>query len=118
MRRSTRVRKAVKTYAEEQAVHAEEPASAPPPKRKRKKPDNDEDEESVPEPTKKASKKKVKDNNDDAAAVSETKKAYKAPKPRVDAPSWHAEVSAKRIAANNRNVRRLAPGQAEKRLRR
>ena len=90
LRRSTRVRKQVKSYATEQAEEAEQTFSAPPQKRKKKQPilDNDEcdhdaeyngdAEASTSGPAKKAKRKKPKSSDQDGEARADglTKKGF------------------------------------------
>jgi hypothetical protein len=118
-RRSGRVRKQVKSYANEQA---EDVATASSSKRKR---ETTQGEEEAP---KKKSNKKIKQaqkwsDADETTTTSEkSTKSAKASssKPRRAATnsSWHGDAAERRIKANNRNIRKLAPDQEERRLRR
>ena len=144
LRRSTRVRKPVKHYAAEQAEEDEIVLSAPPPKRKKKATAEDDDANTFEnsKPAKKATKKTT--THDDVANRDEDSKPSKnntnktrvikqvyatdegpvvaeassKPKPKRTATnsSWHADAAERRIAVRNRNVRQLAPGQTETRL--
>lgn len=137
LRRSTRVRKQVKSYAAEQAEEEERGLSVQAPKRKRKQPvyhDDDDDEQGndddyandvdgfVPVPTRKVKKKSKSLNEDDEArADGWTKKGVHLfvtdPKSISTDNSWHADAAERRIAASKRNVTKLARGEEEKRLR-
>ena len=130
VRRSTRVRKPVKTYAVEQAeendlIFANAPLE---PKRKRKAPLDDEHSDSeTSKPTKKAAKnmksKTTQIDDDDAAdgATTSSKPTRAAslskPKRASTNSSWHASAAERRIAVSKRNVRQLSPGEEETRLR-
>ena len=125
LRRSTRIRKPVKSYAAEQAEEDEAPLKAAPTKRKRKAAtDGDDDEDSVDtaKPAKKAPKKaKSTKQNETDDAEERPKKAAKASSSKAKRTatnrSWHADAAERRIAVNNRNVTKLRPGQQEARLR-
>ena len=135
-RRSGRVRKPVKSYADEQNEEKHVALAAPSKgKRKRKAADDADDEaDEVPKPTKKASKKsaeKDKTFKPEPAELeneSSTKggkkllpvqirkpKKYKVP---TVPETWFEDASRKRIATNKRSIKALAPGQEETRLQR
>ena len=97
-----------------------------PNKRKRKSVvDNDDDfaEMEATKPTKKAGKKSklAEQDEDTTEKKTSTKKTPKAslskPKRTTTDSSWHADAAERRIAANERKVQQVQPGQAEKRLR-
>jgi len=140
LRRSGRIRKPVKTYAQEQAedADADELAfNAPPPKRqKRNTPIDLTDDLDHADPvtasvgaqksktiTKRGKKAKVTEQDDDAdePAPSQASKKRKKGTAGVKATSadtsWHAAAAERRIAARQKRVRSLAPGQEEQRLR-
>lgn len=111
-RRSTRVRTQVKTYAEEQADNVVKAAA---PKRKRKSDTADEEVESK-KPAKKTKEAPKPNGPDDSVAVSAPAKKAK-PSRTATNRSWHGDAAERRIAVNNRNIRRLVPGQEETRER-
>ena len=131
LRRSTRARKPVKSYAIEQAEE-EVPSLAQPPKRKRKKVDDEyEDEDhdddlATTQPAKKAAKKTSKKpkvlSPEEEKAIKMSGKVW-TPKEGSSKPSdksWHANAAERRITANKRNIikfSKLQPGQEEVRLR-
>ena len=115
-RRSTRVRTQVKSYADEQADDVAN--------RKRKSTSQDVTESATKKPAKKSKKtQKTQDSDgyEEDVAPPITQKASKAasnkPKRTATNSSWHGEAAQRRIAATNRKVKRLAPGQEETRLR-
>ena len=117
-RRSGRVRKQVKSYADEQA---EDVATASSSKRKR---DTTQDEEEAPKkkPNKKTKQAQKSTDADEATTISEkvikpAKASSSKPSRTATNSSWHGDAAERRIKANNRNVRKLAPGQEERRLR-
>ncbi|KAK5115004.1 hypothetical protein LTR85_010042 [Meristemomyces frigidus] len=127
LRRSTRVRKTVKSYAVEQAEETDELAlKAPPPKRKKKNaatddadvqitvPDMSSDVE-VTKAIKNGSKKvKVSKTIVDEPASSQPSKKRK----KVTAnTNWHAEAAENRIIRTKQQTKKLAPGKEETRLR-
>ena len=117
-RRSGRVRTQVKSYADEQAGDVAKANSS---KRKRV---TAQEEEAAPQ--KKSSKKRKHGEKstdaDETAAPSEkatgpAKASSSKPTRTATNSSWHGDAAERRIKANNRNVRKLAPGQEERRLR-
>ena len=122
LRRSTRVRKPVKSYAVEQAEESELALSAPPPKLKRKHSEDDENADSeTPKPAKtkmsKASKQTESDSADGNGVKAPKALSSKAKRTSTNS-SWHADAAERRIAARNRNVKQLMPGDQETRLKR
>lgn len=121
-RRSTRVRTQVKSYADEQAEEGDNAVKAKTSKAKRKS-NADDDEVETKKPSKKA-KKAAKSTgvDDDGTGTDEGERPPKATssKPRRTATnsSWHGDAAERRIAVTNRNIRRIAEGQEERRLRR
>ena len=120
LRRSTRVRKQVKSYADEQAEYNAVVFDAAPPKRKRKAPVDDHDSIEIAKPAKKPTKKSKEEGDakgEGASSIKAAKASSSKPKRTVTNKSWHESAAERRIAVNNRNVRKLAPGQQETRLR-
>lgn len=131
VRRSTRVRKPVKSYAAEQAQQAEEAEelalSAPPSKRKKKganKVDTDvgyspadaSPEAKVAKTTKKPGRKaKVSKQIEDDPAPSQPSKKRKIA--ATTNTSWHASAAENRIIRTKQQIKTLAPGKEEKRMR-
>lgn len=124
-RRSGRVRTLVKSYADEQAEEIDRGKAAKAESSKRKRettPDEDEDVPSTKKPAKKT-KKAAKSTHADETATTSAKtteaKASSSKPPRTTSNrSWHGDAAESRIAATNRTIRKLAPGQEERRLRR
>lgn len=121
-RRSTRVRTQVKSYADEQAEERDKVVKAKASKGKRKS-NADDDEVQTKKPAKKAKKAaKSTDVDDDTTATNAGARAAKAssskPKRTATNSSWHGDAAERRIAVTNCNIRRLAEGQEERRLRR
>ena len=138
LRRSGRIRKPVKTYAQEQAEGADELALiAPPPKRKKESAvtditddANDADfagpsaEVDVTKATKKRGKKskttKQDADEEETAASEPAKKRKRASTTTKRAPadtSWHAVAAERKIAKAKSQIRKVLPGREEKRLR-
>lgn len=124
VRRSTRKRIQVKSYAEEQAEDSAVAIEAAPPKRKRKAPSNNDgdDEIDTTGPITRASEKSKTSKEGNAALKEDSsrksaKAASSKPKRTATNVSWHESAAVRRIAVNNRNIRQLVPGQQEKRLR-
>lgn len=125
-RRSTRSRKQVKTYAEEQAEQNDVATHTIPQKGKRKKPIDSDEETKVFKPeksTKKASKKKKteeesSDEQDENIGKTRVRKGVKRLVYKVEAEpeNWHADAAERRIAVAKRNVQKLYPGEEETRL--
>ena len=129
------MRKAVKTYAQEQAEEADKAAFvAPPSKRKKTKAtvdptDDDRDpdfadavpDDTATKPAKKQRGKKTKavtqDEDEDAEAGPSKPSKKRKRKGTPPDTSWHAEVAERRVAKAKSKIRQLAPGQEEKRLR-
>ncbi|KAK5133978.1 hypothetical protein LTR08_007098 [Meristemomyces frigidus] len=138
LRRSTRVRTAVKSYADEQAEKDSELALNAPLKRKKKTADADESTSGAP-PTKRKKKsgdedeaysapdlaldvttrkrgKKAKSTKAATDDLTEAKPRKKPKKAAADV-SWHAAAAETRIARNIQRIEPLAPGEDKERLR-
>ncbi|KAK4549665.1 hypothetical protein LTR36_004966 [Oleoguttula mirabilis] len=131
LRRSTRVRRAVKSYAAEQAEEADELAlKGPPTKRKKKIADADDadvqfaaaDASSEVEVTKvikkRGKKTKVsKEIVDEPVPSQPSKKRKKAASTAKRDNDWHASAAENRIIRTKQQTKKLAPGAEETRLR-
>lgn len=131
LRRSTRARKQVKSYAAEQAEN-EDAEKKPVTKRKRKQTveqidaeERDEDytsddvvQESAPK--KKSKKKKSVEKDPDTREDGSIKKGpslfFEGGNNASEGASWHASAAERQIAASRRNLKKLKPGQKETRL--
>ena len=131
--RSTRVRTAAQTYADEQAEDAKLALSAPSKQKKkseldlaasreRKRTTNNEDNDDcldLDDAPKTATKKRGKQAKpkDTAADDSAEPKPTKKPKKAATNTNWHASAAETRIVRNNQRIKKLAPGHDERRLR-
>lgn len=131
LRRSTRARKPVKSYAEEQAEANHDVADQPPSKKRKtashpkqlEAKDSEYESEGEELTVKSSGSKKSKASKKsagDSPVTGWTKKGRSVfvvdPKTIPTDTSWHASAAERRIAVRQRDVRHLAPGEQETRL--